>query len=264
MTRYSEYRLGVFLSCPRRYCYYYVERMKTPRSVSTPMLLGGNVHEACKLFYDATRIDRTEESLHALFRAIWKRNQTGRFFKTKDEEKEAGVLGLKMLTNFYNRFGVKKPVIIEAHMENRFTSFILDGRVDRVDLSDDGAYEIVDYKTNRFRETEGRERDKQTMQLNVYALLLNGTRPVSLGRYYYMNEDVFDTIEFTPEKIARVREYIFELVEEIEREREFAPSIGKQCTWCDFKSRCVKDFKIDITEPSAAGLLPDDEGETAP
>ncbi|MEK6795425.1 MAG: PD-(D/E)XK nuclease family protein [Spirochaetota bacterium] len=239
MIRYSEYRLAMYLACPRKYYHRYIKEKRTPMAVTPYNILGGNVHLACKEFYRLNAEARTLDALHADFRSIWKRSSAREFFDSREKEKEFGEEGLRMLANFHRRFGAVKPYIMEKHMENRFNGFILYGRVDRVDISPSGALSIIDYKTNRFKELEGKDRERHTMQLKVYALLLNSKeRPVETGVYYHLGEDCCDTVEFTHEKIARIHDMICELVEEIEHDTVYDPNAGKSCAYCDYHAEC--------------------------
>lgn len=253
MIRYSEYRLAMYLACPRKYYHRYIVQKKTPMVKTAYNILGGNVHEACKLFYSLNAEARTLEALNDSFRSVWKKNSSRTFFDTREKEKEFGEEGLRMLANFHRRFGAVKPYIMEKYMENRFDGFTLTGRVDRVDITPSGALTIVDYKTNRLKEYEGKERERHTMQLKVYALLMNSKeRPVESGVYYHMGEDALDTVEFTHEKIARIHDDICDLVEEIEHDSVFAPNAGKGCAYCDYRAECDSD-------PGAVGVPGENE-----
>lgn len=249
-VKYSEYRLGTFLRCPRKYFYTYLTKEKKPKkSLPPPLILGNNVHETCKEFVYLRAEEQNIESLHNLFRRIWKRNNASAFFSSREEEKEFGLNGIKMLSNFYEIFGNKKPYMVEKYMERNFGSFIIFGRVDRVDMNEDGTLDIIDYKTTFFREKEGRERVRQTLQLNIYAALLHsGGKEVCRGAYYHMLESVFDEIEYNEKKIERIVLELTDLVEDVENEEEFAPRFSSDCKYCDFLKRCEseKDKAMDM------------------
>lgn len=256
VEKYSEYRLGTFLLCPRKYYYTYVDKKKTTFAKTPYFMLGGNVHEACKDFYRLRAEERTEENLYGLFRRIWKKNNAKSFFESVDEEREFGTRGLQMLANFYKRYAHRKPFIVERYLENRFDSFILFGRVDRVDVNEDESLEIVDYKTTRFYEAPEEDRMRRTLQLRIYALLLNSKRrPVMKGVFYHMPDDSFDEVEFSPETIAYFKAFVEDLIADIENETAFEEKRGGQCKFCDFGTLCFGDQALPETnEPEERDL----------
>lgn len=240
MERYSEYKLGTYLLCPRKFYYTYIDRQERTRPpLSQNQILGNNVHLACKEFYRLRAEDRTREHLHNLFRRLWKNNGAAQFFSSREEEREAGLSGLHMLDAFFTHFAETKPYLMEKYLENAFETYVLFGRVDRVDLEKDGSLTIIDYKTNPFYENEGRERERKTLQLKIYAVLLNSAeRPVLRGTYFHMMENVFDDVEFTHKSIAYIKKSLDDIIDDIRADKLFSPTFGTHCKYCHFKGAC--------------------------
>jgi CRISPR/Cas system-associated exonuclease Cas4 (RecB family) len=242
LRRYSEYSLGTYLLCPRKFFFRYIELRHTPSAPTVSNAIGGAIHNACREFYDIPAEKRDREALFDLFRDIWKRNSLKRFFANRDEEREAGERCLGMLERFYEHFGKHKPLSTEQYLEHDFNRFILFGRTDRVDLDESGGLEIVDYKTNRFFEAEGGERERQTLQLKIYAVLMNSKqKPVVRGMYFYLPDNQFDVLDFTHENIAYAQTFIEDLIDDIEHDTVFAASAGSHCKFCDFKKQCMAE-----------------------
>ncbi|MDA1468556.1 PD-(D/E)XK nuclease family protein [Brachyspira hyodysenteriae] len=146
-----------------------------------------------------------------------------------------------MLSNFFNSFGQKVPYKIESYMENRVRDYILFGRIDRIDLSADGTLQIVDYKTTKYYDVgeDNEERDRKTIQLKLYACILDGLKcKVTSGSYYHFEDDKLDTIEFTPESINYLREWFDEIVDDIRYDRAFDKKVGRHCEFCDSSKLC--------------------------
>lgn len=243
LQRFSEYSLGTYLLCPRKYRYTYIEKLfkKQKRAVNVYFIFGNAVHLTCKEFYQRRAEERSIENLYDIFRETWKRSGIRAFFKSREEEKELGEKGLYMLSNFYNSFGQKFPYLIEHYMENRFKDYILFGRVDRIDLSADGTLQIVDYKTNKYYDVgeDNEERERKTIQLKFYAYLLNSLKPnVTSASYYYFEEDKFDTVEFNRESAKYLGEWFDEIVNDIRYDRTFEKKFGKHCNFCNFYKLC--------------------------
>ena len=140
-------------------------------------------------------------------------------------------------------------------MENRVRDYILFGRIDRIDLSADGTLQIVDYKTTKYYDVgeDNDERDRKTIQLKLYACILDGLKfKVTSGAYYHFEDDKFDTVEFTPESINYLREWFDEIVDDIRYDRAFDKKMGRHCEFCDFFKLCQgkEDNIEDLVLPS--------------
>lgn len=260
LERFSEYSMSTYLLCPRKYRYTYIEKpyKKQKKILHVNFIFGNAIHLVCKEFYLIRAEDRNLNNLYNLFRSVWKRSGIRSFFKSRDEEKELGERGLHMLSNFYNSFSNKSPYQTESYMENKIKDYVLFGRVDRVDLSTDGSLQIIDYKTTKYYEAEGEsnERERKTIQLKLYAYLLNGAKcNVTSGAFYHMEDDKLDTIEFTPKSIKYVGEWFDEIINDIRYDRIFEKNTGNHCKYCDFYKLCQKNEDIDEIKIDADGLF---------
>jgi len=110
------------------------------------------------------------------------------------------------------------------------------GAIDRIDVLDKDAVEIIDYKTGEPKKSLAKD-DK--LQLLIYGLaaerVLN-LRPEKLTYYYLENGSA---CSFTPKQgeINKVEEEIKETIAKIKRSN-FKPTPGWQCNYCDFKEIC--------------------------
>lgn len=257
LERFSEYSMSTYLLCPRKYRYTYIEKpfQKQKKTVHVNFIFGNVIHLVCKEFYLTRAEERTLDKLYDLFREDWKKSGIRTFFKSRDEEKELGERGLKMLANFYNSFSGKAPYQTESYMENKIKDYVLFGRVDRVDLSPDGSLQIIDYKTTKYFDAyeNDDERERKTIQLKLYAYLLDGAKcSVTSGAFYHMEEDKFDRIEFTKESIKYIGEWFDEIINDIRYDRVFEKNVAHHCKYCDFYKLCqstdnMDDIKIENT-----------------
>lgn len=243
LQRFSEYSLSTYLLCPRKYRYTYIEKpfKKQKRVINVYFIFGNAVHLTCKEFYQRKAEERTLDTIHNIFRESWKRSGIKAFLKSREEERELGLRGLSMLTNFFNTFGQKVPYQIEYYTEKKIKDYILYGRVDRLDLSSNGTVQIVDYKTNKYYDLgeDNEERDRKTIQLKFYACLLESAKfKITSASYYHFDENIFDTVEFTEESIKYLLEWFDEIINDIRYDRAFNKKIGKHCDFCDFKNIC--------------------------
>lgn len=249
--------MSTYLLCPRKYRYTYIDKLykKQRRGVNVNFIFGNVIHLTCKNFYNLRSEERTAENVSKVFREEWKRSGIRPFFNTLEDERELGKKGLAMLDNFYSIFGKKMPYQTEAYMEHTEKDYKLFGRVDRVDLLQDGSLEIIDYKTGTYYEldeSETEERERKTIQLKLYAYLLNGSKAkVRSGSFYYMCDNKFDTIDFTDESIKYIGEWFEEIINDIRYDKEFYTKVGSHCKFCDFYKTCQCGEKIETQQIAA-------------
>ncbi|MSQ61342.1 MAG: PD-(D/E)XK nuclease family protein [Dehalococcoidia bacterium] len=114
------------------------------------------------------------------------------------------------------------------------------GRIDRVDERAQWDLHVIDYKTGRAQEEPDPE------QLRIYAMILARTagRPVGMTSYLYLEDGSVWSASPTPAELAEAEAGVLQTVEEIAREREYAPDVGPQCTFCDFRGICPRREEI--------------------
>lgn len=130
-------------------------------------------------------------------------------------------------------------------------SMLLRGRIDRIDLTPDGARaRVLDYKTGKVGARDDCFAGGTTLQLPIYlcaaeALLANVA--ATLAAYRHVTEaGGYKTVQFTREALERhwdrFREILLTIAEGVRSGRFFAgmPSGGEDgaCKWCDFRPVC--------------------------
>ncbi len=136
-----------------------------------------------------------------------------------------------------------KTVAVEKFLKYDMGPFVLIGRVDRLDQHPDGTFEIVDYKSGRYKVTE--EDVANDFAMACYQLLIRKNFP---------GYDVKATIHALRAKaratasLSVAELQVFEndvrlLGEQILATSidDHAPSIKLLCEGCDFQSLCRKD-----------------------
>lgn len=254
MNRFSEYSMSTYLLCPKKYFFTYKDKSqkKGKKFLHVNFVFGNAVHLTCKDFYTLRAEERNIETLHKLFRAEWVRSGIRQFFKSVEEERELGLRGINMLTNFFNSLGAKRPYQVEAYIEREYSGgkYSLFGRVDRIDIDEEGNLSIIDYKTTKYYEIadeQEKEKFRKNIQLKLYAYLLSETKisgkevNVSSGSYYHLEENYFDKLDFTKDKIKAIGKEFEEIISDIEYDKTFKQMMGKHCNFCDFKKNCFGD-----------------------
>ncbi|MBV9890459.1 MAG: PD-(D/E)XK nuclease family protein, partial [Rhizobacter sp.] len=124
----------------------------------------------------------------------------------------------------------------------------LQGRIDRIDVVDDGArIEVIDYKTGSSSRLKEIVRDRfEDTQLAFYAALVGAQHPLPL-RAYYLAMDATRGLELHehPDVAATADVLLGGIAEDLRRLRAGAALAplgeGSACEWCDARGLCRRD-----------------------
>ena len=135
-----------------------------------------------------------------------------------------------------------KTLFVEKMFRRDLGSFVLIGRVDRIDEREDGDIEVVDYKSGRTGVSEDELRNDLAM--SAYQLILQEHFP---GRNIWatiiaLRADSRASVSLTAEELERFRQDVLALATEIlDRDWENHVPVAKPlCTHCDFLPLCQK------------------------
>lgn len=179
------------------------------------------------------------ETLLELYEQTWIPD----WFTDKTQREEYYKKGLKVLKDFYkaNDGQWTVPVVLEKGFKIKIGSYILSGRLDRVDQLADGTLELIDYKTGKVKEkVSGDDKD----QLLLYQMVTQ-TMPeyVHLGKtgkltYYYLEHGVRTDFIGKPADLEKLQEKIIETVDQIQK-KDFPATPSKFiCDHCEYKDIC--------------------------
>jgi putative RecB family exonuclease len=257
---YSSYR--AYAECPLRWKFLYIDRLpETPRGYFTfgrvvhsvleelvrPLLMPGARRlpsgDAQRTLDDwhtggagpVSSLPMTREELLAAYDRAWLSDG----YTSPEEETRYRALGRDLLLRYYARFLTERPnpVAVEEHLEAKWDGITIHGYIDRIDRTPEGGLEIVDYKTSR--ELSGDDaRDSE--QLSIYQVLVanNYTEPVERLTLYHLRSLTPHRVPpRPPEALGALHDRLGTVVDGI-RSEAFEPTPGRQCTRCDFQSRC--------------------------
>ena len=173
--------------------------------------------------------------LLALFEAGWRRSGFG----SSDDELQYRDRAVSALTRYHERHlrADSSPVWLERSFNFRIGPHQLRGRVDRVDRTATGGYELIDYKTGA---PQGSVAPSGDVQLALYRL---GAREAwqieaEVGSYWYVLEDERVPVRAQPDDAERVERTVLEVAGGIESQ-DFEPRPSHVvCSWCDYRLIC--------------------------
>ena len=266
---YSSYR--TYLECPLRWKFLYIDKLpEAPRGYFT---FGRVVHSVLEALVrpmvlpSARRVgeaesQRTLDEWHAPsgpapttwmtteeLLALYDRSWLSDGYASPEEENRYRALGRELLLRYHDLLLREQPhpVAVEEHLEARWDGIPIHGYVDRIDRTPAGGLEVVDYKTSRDLSNED-ARDSD--QLSLYQVLVesNYSEPVEKLTLYHLRS-------LTPLRTApRERGALLTLHDRLGtvtdgiRSDAFEPNPGRQCSRCDFQSRCPEFRTVPVAD----------------
>jgi DNA helicase-2/ATP-dependent DNA helicase PcrA len=234
----SYSQISSYKTCPLQYRFRYVEGREIPPNAS--LSFGKSVHAALEWLYSVpTPHPATLEELVDCLEECW----ISEGFESPEEEARYFYQARSTLELYYRRnvLETDEPFRIPAGLEQRFSVDLgfctLSGVIDRLDRNPEGAFEIIDYKTNRRLPPISRLR--QDLQLPIYQIAARKIWDVPVARvtFHYLIHDQKVSFIISPERESEALAEIERVAGCIDR-LEFEPSKNNLCPWCDFLEEC--------------------------
>jgi putative RecB family exonuclease len=243
--RLSYSAISAYEKCPLSYRFQYIDRLEIEPS---PYLsFGRSLHSVLQWLY-ARKVPEPPslDDLLLQLDVCWESDG----YCEQGEEDSFREHAREVLTAYYgkNAREFRLPVAIEERFEMKMDGYVLSGVIDRIDRREDGAYEIIDYKTNRKLPELRRLRDD--LQLPIYQMACHetwGISPSKLTFYYLIPNQKYSTKPKDSEGLAQVRERL-DRVAEFVRDRQFPATPNPLCPWCSFQDACPEKAKGDSLE----------------
>jgi putative RecB family exonuclease len=264
----SPSKVSSFKDCALAFRFSVIDRLPEPPA---PHLVKGTlVHRALEgLFWDHPRGARTPAAGQASLQAAWLALQDDPEFVglgLDDEQRQAFVADAETLVAGY--FQLEDPdtidaVGVELLLEAEVGGLTLRGIIDRLDVTPEGEFIVIDYKTGRVP-SEMQEHSRLG-GVQFYALLCEqvlGRRPISV-RLLYLKEPLVIAADPSEQALRGLRQRTTAVWSAIERacaDEDFRPKPSALCTWCSFQAYCPA-FGGD---PALASALGDAAGLATP
>lgn len=249
MSTFSHTRITSFETCPLRYKYSYIDRIKIDVEDTVETYLGSKVHEALERLYRNLQFEKlmTKKELIDFFREEWERSwkESTIIVKKDFTQKNYKKMGEKYLSDYYKRYKpFKKGRVIGLETTDRL-SLDEDGdsqfhiRIDRLMDMGKGEYEVHDYKTNTsLPKQETLDKDKQ---LAMYSLWVKNEfkdfKKVRLVWHFVAFDKEMDSFR-TERQLEFLRKETLGKIRKIESANEFPPKVTRLCDWCLYKGIC--------------------------
>ncbi|KKP43253.1 MAG: hypothetical protein UR31_C0009G0008 [Parcubacteria group bacterium GW2011_GWA2_33_14] len=261
----SHSSIGDFLKCPRAYFLHNMYKNEKGRKINVVnqhLSLGTAVHETLEGLLNYKAEERFLKPLIETFEQNWAK-VSGKVggFKGIEEEMEAKNRAKKMIERVDQYRGPleKKAVKLKEHANNMPPNFylseqdniILSGKIDWLQyVPEDDSVKVIDFKTGK------NDEDKDSLQLPIYALLLNALqkRKVSGAAYWYIDRNNEPTEVLLPE-ISSAKERVLAAALKVKQAREAGvfqcPRKAQGCFACKPFEKIIKGeaelVKVDET-----------------
>ena len=237
--------IDLYRTCPLKYKFARV--FAIPQEPTINQRFGILIHQVLERFHSEEMRARTGggdlggaragslDRLLALFEAGWRR--TG--FGSSDDELQYRDRAVAALARYHERHrsGGSQPVWLERSFSFSIGAHQLRGRVDRVDQRNDGAYELIDYKTGQ---QESHAKLTDDLQLALYRMAAREAWELeaAIGSYWYVLADERVPVAAAPDDSERVERTVLEVAGGIEAQ-DFEPRPSYEiCSWCDYRLIC--------------------------
>jgi putative RecB family exonuclease len=248
-VRFSPSRLDTYRSCPRKYRFRYVDKLKVDAQ-SMEAFLGTCVHSAFERLYEDLMHGRKPKLADVLetFEKEWADGFSDKIVIRGDRysAKDWKDLGRQCVEAYYEAhkpFERDKTVAVERQvgfdLEVEGHHYQIQGYVDRLSLAPDGTFEVHDYKTSGSLPTQAdKEKD---WQLPIYEIAVRRAWPDAAKVkliWHFVRFGKSITVEKTPEQLDEVKAEIARVISAIKADHEFVPKKSALCDWCEYRDLC--------------------------
>lgn len=236
---FSYTQLETYERCPLQYKYQYI--LKVPTVPSASLSFGNTIHKTLQDFYVEYIKDKSVKEGRLM--KIYKENWIPLGYASGDHENRMKREGEKILKYFYKTYHNNglKIIGLEKLFKIKITSDIyINGKIDRIDQSDNKKIEIIDYKTGK---KPDEKELKKSLQLSIYAMastdkgLYNKKLSQVNLTFYYLQAPAKISFIKTDDDIAATKDKIIDIVGQI-RTNDFSPKVGPWCDFCPFRMIC--------------------------
>jgi putative RecB family exonuclease len=243
----SPSKVSSFKDCALAFRFSVIDRLPEPPSPHA--LKGTLVHRALQgLFWDHDQGARSPEAARHALLVAWDELRADPEFQSlglSDQEAESFLADADKLVSGYFRLedpNAVQTVGVELGLEADVGGgLLLRGIIDRLDVTPDGDFIVVDYKTGRVP-SESHEQNRLG-GVQFYALLCEqvlGRRPISV-RLLYLRQPVAIMADPSEQALRGLRQRATAVWSAIERacaSEDFRPKPSRLCDWCSFQALC--------------------------
>ena len=270
---YSHSRIGTYESCPQKYKFQYIDKIKSTIT-SIEAYLGSRVHDTFEHLYQSVSSGRllTESETVTHYESVWDQHwdETIQIVVTGLRPDDYRTVGRRCVQDYYRHYqpfaagrvlAIEKRVAITLDPDGRY---LMQGFVDRIDKVGDGHFEIHDYKTNKSLPSQAnQDHDRQLAlyEIGLRAEVADITQVDLIWHFVRFDQEIRSRRSFG--QLAELRSEMIDAIQQIEAATkcgDFPPRESSLCQWCAYRARCplwAHQYAVEA-QATDAPLLPDD------
>lgn len=262
MAIYSNSKIETFEQCKLKFKYRYIDKIIPEIAKSIEAHLGGVVHKALEELYTQVMKKKIPsiDDIISFYSKKWEEDYSPDMpiFNKTLTAKDYFNRGVEFLVNYYmkhhpfkdNTIATEKKIEITL---NKNGEKKLIGFIDRlVNNLENNEIEIHDYKTGGSIMTK--EKVESSRQLLIYSLAIKeifGKDKKVCMVWHFLAHDMKICLRKTNEDLENLKKEIIEIIEDIEKTKDFPPTKSQLCYWCEYMDICSvwnKSYKRDKQE----------------
>ncbi len=266
-VKLSPTKVAKWLDCPRNFHFTYVERQRSGKQWAH-FSFGNSVHAALRTWFDVPMRERARASVDQIVADVW----IDAGFRDREQSNLWRDHATQMVADYLSGLAEDfEPVSTERTLAFKADSFVVEGRIDRLDDKGD-ALAIVDYKTGKSAPMVEDVRGSQA--LAMYALMVQRALGESCFEVslHHIPSGTEISWTHTPESLARHLRRVGEIARDIIRAQDIWESAERSesvrdelfpaqpsglCGYCDFWQVCVTGQAFTAQRNSWDGLAVD-------
>ncbi len=244
----SYSQIEVYLKCPKRYYFSYVEKIKPKKSKE--QIFGNAIHLALKFLHQPKPLPPTLSQVLDYFKEVWEEESEKVEWDCKEEKEAYFKEGVEILKEYYQKNHPKNFLVValekkllaklkeSPHPEAKEHTLV--GIVDRIDKLPEGMFEIIDYKTHRKMPSQNHL--QHNLQLGIYALAFEQNwpafknLPLKLSLYFLKHSEKLSVYK-TTHLIEKTKQKVLKVISLIEK-KKFPPFVSEFCDYCSYRNIC--------------------------
>lgn len=239
---YSHSKLWLYENCPEFYKLKYIDKKIPQLPTHISLFLGSVVHEALEWLYHQIKYHQIAiDELIEYFTERWVKQFNETIRVENGDEVSAYNKGVRFLVDYYTKHTPFKQNVVAIEHKILFPldsegHYKIQGYIDRLDLAQDGTYEVHDYKTNQMMKK--REDFANDRQLAFYHIGLKETfgKDIKVRLvWHFLNFNQQIISERTDLQLEKLRADTLALIKRIESTTEWPACGSRYCDWCEYK-----------------------------
>ena len=273
-VKLSPTKVATWIDCPRRYYFTYVRRERSGTSWAH-LSFGNSIHAALRDWFELPGAQRSPASVADLVRRVW----IDAGFRDAEQSEQWRDRATQMVGDYVAALDPTfEPVSTERTLAFKTETFIMEGRIDRIDSSrDDENHEddeservsIVDYKTGR--SVPSIDEVRGSSALAMYALMVQRAAGMSCFDVSLHHVPTGTTVSWrhTPATLQRQLDRMAQIAKDIAVAQDTFNAAGDEpelldhlfparpsalCGYCDFWGVCETGRQFTARKSSWDGL----------